>query len=382
MSRLFKIDKNKYFYIIVIAGLSALTLAAYFILPGGTKGREFQKAFASLNKCAAIEDRDQSFNCYAKSLRGSVGDNGLGVTAVAFKEYVESWEGASLRGGTCHALGHEIGQEAIMEGYTNKEILTYCTEVCQDGCFNGVGHAYIALNGNLKDVDEFCKPGSFEVDRQRTLACYHGFGHGITDVFGLDLARNLKYCDGIRDDEGRYQCGHAVFMVLSTVQPKALVDLRLPEDMQSFCESSDPLYQQSCFPFSGYLTYAQSGDTKEAFKNCAKVPDRFKRECTERIGESVVIMHSDLEEAKKACAVAGDQEKFGMCMTGVATTFVVSLIYSMEDSFKACESIGINYRKSCYSALGITMEMSRSKEDRIKYCTEFGGEFTDSCSGI
>lgn len=345
-------------------------------------GQNILMATSLIRGCASVEGQNERYNCYALVLREGVSQYGLGETSSAFKNYVESEEGIPLRGGACHSLGHDIGQAAIMAGYTNEEILATCPEICQEGCFNGVGHTYIALHKADYDIDEFCNPKSVTVNQKRILACYHGFGHGITDVFGVNLERSLKICDSIRDPGGRYQCGHAIFMILSTVPSETTEDLNIPRDMKSFCANLDQVYKNSCFVFAGYLTFASSKNIVLASEACNKVPSEFKTECIERIGESLVIMHpNDLEKVKNTCARASGKQ-FSICMGGAAKTFAVSLNSPVENSFQACKSTDAVYQESCYQSLGTTLEIYRGKEDRKKYCTDLGGKFINSCLGF
>lgn len=387
-----KINKTKYSIISMLVILDSILLFEYSSILEvnhfltNPPVANVPEIFLLLRSCEQhpIEDNlatSSRFRCYQRVLADSVKTYGLIETSRSFDYYIETDQTMILAGGACHALGHDIGQAAITAGYSGAKILTHCSRACEGGCFNGVGHTYLSLGRGANEIDAFCNPPEYRGSRERVLACYHGFGHGITDTFGVNLKENLQRCDAIKDKDGRFECGHAVFMTFSTL-PMGIELSGVPANLPDFCAQVDHVYQFSCSIFTGYLTYGKAKDVTEAFYACGRVPGEYRRECFERIGESVFIDHADNPSlVRENCAYADTEELSGLCMTGAAKTSIVNVGSRPEVGFTICSGTPISFRPYCYQSLGEQVERVRGPQERTRLCLSLAGSFSNACFG-
>src|SRR6185503_10470053 len=171
-------------------------------------------------------------------------------------------------------------------------------------------------SGQLKDAEAFCN--STKVNETIRLACYHGIGHGITELVTLDVAKGLKECDKLSDDHGKYQCGHAVLMDFEP--PKQGDKIIVPKNMPAYCSKINPIYRAICYEFSGSLTYIRDRNAPAAMRLCKSVPGNIKERCITRVME--VVMNTLPREERtakiKATCESGDAEYQRWCFVGAA----------------------------------------------------------------
>lgn len=320
---------------------------------------------------AGLDTDGDELLCFRRELRAWVQQFGLDETATHFDAYVQSDQGAWMRGGACHSLGHDLGEAALLHGYSGTEILNSCSSACEEGCFNGVGHAYAALHQDGTGIDAFCKPKDFSGSRARTDACYHGFGHGLGDVFGFDLVKNIKRCNNILDDEGRFQCGHAVFMALSTMPSQAVREAKLPQDMVAFCTALNEIYRSSCFVFAGYLEYGTSGEAAGAFATCKRVPSELRKECSARIGESIFLSDKDPDRIIQSCGSAPDPSDRKVCFGTAAKVAVTDSTSRVETGGAICAAADGADQRHCFGEFGAQVQETRGAGERARVCALF-----------
>lgn len=353
-----------------------------------------EEALSALEECESVElsptaqfDRSERYKCYQKVLRNNVYKYGLRAASGAYDIYVER-PNSPIRGGTCHALGHDLGEAALRANYTSADILNYCSSVCEGGCFNGVGHGFVVANReDLSGMDDFCSPSGYSGPKDRMMACYHGFGHGITDVFGPDVEKGLALCGNIKNDEGRYQCGHAIFMLFSSLPAERVKETaRLPEDFSIFCANTDPVYRKSCHAFSGYLTYAGLGDINEAIAACRGADSDAEIECLKRIGEAVFSATKTEKTAEVivTCAEITDFKARNLCVFGVATTSVTATNTTLGDTAEICSSAVLSpaEQKKCHLEMAGAVRSVRGDEQVIKYCEMVPAAWKNDCLSV
>lgn len=341
----------------------------------------------SFKKCENIPMKgdfmsSSKYGCYLNSLRKSVKLYGFVKTAQAFDQYINQTDQVDIRG-ACHSWAHELGETAVRDGASGNEIINYCVHTCLDGCFNGAGHAYVATHSDLSDVNNFCNPENMQVDNKKKDTCFHGIGHGLVDIFGTNIAKDIGYCDLITDKEGKAQCSHAIFMMFNSLPISRIQVDEIPENMVDFCDRLNPSYQNYCYDFSGYLTYGKTKDIKKAFINCNGVPDKNRLECFRRIGDILYLMDPRKEPNLLAqqCKI-GTQEEVLWCSLGIGKLLITDANSPPEKSFEVCSSFEGELKLSCYKELGEQLESHRSRKDRGRLCALLDKPFSNECLGI
>lgn len=78
-------------------------------------------------------------------------------------------------------------------------------------------------------------------------------------------------CDGLKTEDARYQCGHAVIMDPGHIS--AGKNIVIPEDVVSFCGKINEIYRESCYQFGGFLNYARTRDIERSIGTCRVYPN-------------------------------------------------------------------------------------------------------------
>lgn len=322
------------------------------------------------------------YRCYLESLRESVKVYGFVKSAQAFDQYINQTDHTDIKG-ACHSWAHELGESAIRNGASGADIINSCVHTCLDGCFNGAGHGYVVSHPNLSGVNDFCSPAGISIDNKKKDTCFHGIGHGLVDVLRTDIEKVIKDCNYINDQEGRAQCGHAIFMVFNSI-PISRIDVNgIPENIVNFCKNLDIAYQSYCYDFSGYLTYGKTKDVKKAFVDCNSVPTKNRLECFRRIGDILYLMdpHREAGLIAQQCE-SKVSEEFLWCSLGIAKLLITDANTPPEKSFQVCSPFNGEQKLSCYREIGEGFESQRSRKDRETYCGRLEGQFSKACLGI
>lgn len=218
------------------------------------------------------------------------------------------------------------------------------------------------------------------VDDKKKDACFHGIGHGLVDILGTDIKKVISNCNFIKDNEGKAQCSHAIFMLFNSI-PESRVNLNsIPEDMLDFCKNLNFVYQSYCYDFSGYLTYGKSKSLKKAFANCKDVPDENKIECFRRIGDVLYLFNPKMEPKllAKQCKDGTSDESL-WCSLGIGKLLISDGNNLPERSFEICSLFQGKTKLSCYKELGESLEYLQTKKDRERICNLLDWPFLQAC---
>jgi hypothetical protein len=254
--------------------------------------------------------------CYSAKLLEILKKSGPQKAIYVLDQYRQTPKGAQLISESrCHSLGHDLGNMAVKLSYSSDEIIKGCQNNCGGGCINGAAHYYTLQGRTIGELESFCS--SANVSQELVESCYHGIGHALIETTGLDLNKSFPICASLHDEVARYQCGHALVMDSALASTAPVV--HLPDKIASFCTEQLPIFQPSCFTYSGFLTYAKTLSAISAFEQCQKVPEKFKDDCQFRLGEILFFRFkaSDLKGSAQECLLASTVDESISCAQGV-----------------------------------------------------------------
>lgn len=320
-------------------------------------------------------ESSERFSCFRKSIVAIVKRYGLRIGVEVVKEYAATENGTYLQGQRCHALAHEVGNAAARMGVPSEALMKDCVGMCVDsqsattvtgmdlGCLNGAAHTWVLLQPDIRLVSKKCAIQGVSDDVAD--GCYHGLGHGLSELYGDDIKKEIQECEKIPVAHGRYQCAHAVFMEKTAL---FTTSKNIVFDPVSYCQTLPKEIKDSCDEFTGFLVYSQKRDVNNAFDSCKFAADFIRPQCLNRIGEAVY--KSTLSaDAILGCMNALSYTDKKLCVTG----FVRASIDTVNDAFgatalAACQSLPEEFRQVCFGDAGKILQLRYGAGIRVLAC--------------
>lgn len=285
----------------------------------------------------AIEQCDGAgaidFGCYERRYRALAAAHGPGAAISDLREravrvgYVRA---------ACHQLMHGIGRDAGRR--RGIEAFDQGDDTCSSGFFHGVVEAVMARIG-ARRIDA-AGTGVCALFRAReargfaTYNCIHGMGHGFMDVYGGDVFRSLRGCEGLPGRWERDHCVGGVFMENLTARHHAGRPARHLRPKQPLypCTAVAPRYKHECYmKQTAYALYVRDYDFGAVFEMCAASPDvSFRGDCFQGLGGDASIHSSKYvlgATARRAatralCDLGPDRTARRNCIVGAITVIV------------------------------------------------------------
>lgn len=289
--------------------------------------------------------------------------------------------------GACHTWSHDLGEGAVLYGYQSEQIIENCSLNCGGGCFNGAGHAYVSKNNDLVGIDNFCLPSNSKLENDRVLKCFHGVGHGLVDVFGTNVPFLLNKCNLIKNEQGKIECSHAIFMMFNSIPISRLNAGDIPQNMGKFCSEIDNAYQNNCRIFSGYLTFARTKNPMEGLKSCDGLEDRNNAECLKKTGNLVYIDLMYQKDVNKdpnfvITKCKRDYPRIDVwCSIGLGQALIADPGMNPVRAFDICNLVPGDFKTICYREIGEEILSVRGKTELISICQHFENSYAKACLG-
>lgn len=335
-----------------------------------------QKNFAACDSIPMenIFEGSKRQRCYTEASVNIVRLYGMRTAVETVREYRANSHNTPLEGQRCHALAHEIGNAAARENTNAHTILVSCQNMCNQpsdtqsvegldlGCMNGAAHTWVLLSQNVETVADSCNDS--QVPQEVREGCFHGIGHGLSELYGGDVIAEVNECKRLPTDRARYQCAHAVFM-----EKQALLTKNgLPVDPTLYCGSLPTEMSPSCYEFAGFIEYSSRRDVTRALATCRFVPDGMKSVCRERVGESLYLSRQKSGDVG-FCEVAEGVEARD-CILGFVRGSVdtVNDVYG-NSALTSCGVLAQIYKNGCYGSVGQIVRDRYGDKKRQLSCT-------------
>ncbi len=269
--------------------------------------------------------------CYERRILLTLTDRGT----LEAQEFLKSlFERGYITLGTCHRLGHVLGQEAFRQIKSIEQALATARPYCNDAYYHGLMQAFFGD----EEIHDFLSSGSTERARSAcsrykdrddldALACLHGVGHGLLYATRGDLLSALRLCDVYDYGRQRDQCYDGAFMenVFSLFPHFGSPGKFARVDDPLFpCRAVDQHYRQICYWRSVPLQVFHPGGVKtvrgakEIVALSHSIPQEFRKSFWHGVGREVhSLMNGDEEKISRYCKSLPAEES-GTCLRGAA----------------------------------------------------------------
>jgi len=162
----------------------------------------------------------------------------------------------------CHAMVHIIGQAAYIQFRSTGSVeLSQKTASCAFGFYHGFMETLVARKGTIEEARDFCEyvdETLKEITPNAKYSCYHGIGHGSTDVhsptyYGNEQAivsQALVNCEAFAQDDHQLKlCATGIFDSISIAYynngQNGLVMKK--DDPLWLCHAQPQKYKEACY---------------------------------------------------------------------------------------------------------------------------------------
>jgi hypothetical protein len=212
----------------------------------------------SLKKCSDIVNQSEKIKCWDSLIEGGLesGDLDKSLDVVAFLFDTEPSFGP-----TCHDFVHAIGKRAYDLFEEGREFkVSSKTSYCAYGFYHGFMENMVGRSGDVAGAREFCNYVDSQLSLEKPgakLACYHGIGHGWTNVhderlWGDEMAMvnpALELCEKVTSDPHELTiCATGVFDSISIGYYNEAYGLKINKnDPYWLCREQKEDYKKSCY---------------------------------------------------------------------------------------------------------------------------------------
>ncbi len=343
--------------------------------------------------------------CWSQALERTLKENGLGA---AFTLLADLSATEPLFGKSCHDFAHRLGIAAydIFAKRSDLEFnLTAKTMYCSFGFYHGFMETLVAKTGDFKKASEFCAYVDAKLSDQAPnalLACYHGIGHGFTEMQGEHawqdahaiISRALEQCEDTTAGNRHYLflCATGVFDSVAIAYYNNLYGLTMKkDDPLRICYGQPEVYKAPCYKemmtaiiWLGNYTLAESapyvekfveqpyaplsiqaladssirwvlaqkGEPAESLSVCRSLRPDLRLPCVRGLAEGFLQFGPPEKEHEGALAFCRSPflspEETGVCFQGVL--FYAVQKYPREKVREICGTVEPQYREFCRQA--------------------------------
>lgn len=223
---------------------------------------------------------------------------------------------------SCHALVHEIGQNAYQKYNDFGEAMKYQDEVCNSGYLHGIIEAHFSKSADifttLQSVCATYKPTSFI-----GWECYHGVGHGLMYFTQNILPRSLSLCDTYENIDARSACVNGVFMENFNTDQKLHPSRYLKSSDPFFpCNEQKSVHQGDCYLYApSYYLNLHKNDYHQAIKWCRTAGKDFQLICINGVGAQMMKENSNNPKFVESICMS-DKNGTEACIDGLVGLYI------------------------------------------------------------
>ncbi|HET7098653.1 MAG TPA: hypothetical protein VFI61_00225 [Patescibacteria group bacterium] len=379
---------KKYFILTVV--FSAIILFGVYI---------FQKNVISINSCSNIQNEAQKIICWKGVIDKDLekGDLNHTMTLVA-----DTYNSDPDFAKNCHDFMHRVGKTAydLFSKGTDFKIGSK-SSYCAYGFYHGFMENLVSKSGDISLARNFCSKVDNELSKDAPgakLACYHGIGHGWTNVhdpkfFGNERAMiypALALCEKITQDPDELKiCATGVFDSISISYYNQSDGLKMNKiDPYWLCKEQKDRYKAPCYmDLSPAILWLGDYRLNTSLEYLKTVEPKYMDLVVETIAEDAVrfIMRDNLniDDQVKYCRNLGSRRNL-ICLHGLALGYLQFGAPGREEEsaigFCDLKILTESEKDSCYSKIMPAVKSSLSKEKYEKMCSNLPSELTKYCT--
>jgi len=211
-----------------------------------------------------------------------------------------------------HGVGHGL---EIAYNYDTFSVLKRCDEfeasfsqhACNQGAFMESIVGYFENKGGAFDQKDIFYPCN-KVDKKYAGDCYQFHALYILHKLDFSVEDSFIQCNKITPQKFVSDCYYGVGKMMWSYSH---LDM---EKLKSTCLKGDSAYQSYCFAGVEYMVSQQEG-TKRAFEFCKLIPENFKINCYDKVGQWIQSLTSSKDEIEKECSQVETEEQYETCIT-------------------------------------------------------------------
>ncbi len=355
-------------------------------------------AHAALRQCPQDTYHVQ---CLSDLLQKTYKDHGASEAFSLFKNLYESDPSFVA---VCHDMTHGLGTAAY-NSYAQGEPFVLRDEYtdCGYGFFHGFLEALVGHTGNPADARTFCENLLLNLPNAESVkaACFHGFGHGVTDgsdprLWGSEqhiVDPGLALCKKITvgDQELRY-CAGGVYNALTYMykDPKYRISLD-PADPLKFCRAqATAILREACYSnFNVVVSKLYDNDFVRLSKLVEAIPEETVAQdvMTQFAGYQPRVHLSpdtDASLAEECLAVKSVLQT--ACLKGLVGGFMHAADpgKEYERTFTFCSTPALTgtYRELCFTTLADIVKLQFSTAVYTAICKRITPQYPNACSAV
>lgn len=250
---------------------------------------------------------------------------------------------------SCHAIVHEIGQNAYQKYNDFGEAMKYQDEVCNSGYLHGVIESHFRESTDIfttmQTVCSQYKPTSF-----MGWECYHGVGHGLMYFTQNILPRSLSLCDTYQNDYARSACVNGVFMENFNTDQKLHPSRYLKSSDPFFpCAQQKTQYQADCYLYApSYYLSLHKNDYKQAMRWCTGAKD-FQAACVNGVGTQMMKENINTPTFVESICMS-DSTGAKACIDGMVGLYI-NHFGRLDEAKELCTKLDAKNQPTCEQTL-------------------------------
>ncbi len=316
-------------------------------------------------------DESKLNNCFREKSKELVLGTSAAETIVALQSIYTSDSQANYSMKiACHSLGHIAGE---IDGQYSKNVgesLSKCTPDCGNACYHGILIGALKTHQDLlNNLESICSSfAEFDFPGQQLTACNHGLGHGLSEFTGNDTKVSLNYCDSLKTEVAKVECGSGVFMESIDDLVSGQAGIKLPEDIGPFCLELNQPYKDLCIRNVGNYKYRTTSNIPNAFKACTQLTGEYIDSCIGSLGSDFFFI-SRGEIAKLVEICENIPAKLDTCLNGAIISSLVTDPYG-NLTIKICNALNKG-TDNCLLSLSSHLLRLQGKQYRDEFCEKF-----------
>ncbi len=353
-------------------------------------GFVFAKKAPSINDCTKISGLAEKTACWKKSIDSDLVQGEINHTMeIVAQTYASDPDFAN----NCHDFMHTVGKAAY-ELFAKGENFRVGdkTSYCAYGFYHGFMENLVSRSGDIALAQNFCKKVDSELSSTAPgakLACYHGIGHGWTNVhdpsvFGNERAMvtpALALCEKVTSDQEELKiCATGVFDSISISYYNQTDGLKMNKaDPYWLCREQKDKYKIPCYmDLTPAIVWLGSYKLDKSLQYIKSVDVKYRELVVETMAEDVVrfVIRDNLNASDQVgvCRTLGPKLNL-ICLGGLVKGYLQfgPPEHEEESGLRFCETSGLNAQEKdyCYSKLLATIKFSVSKSRYEKVCSTY-----------
>lgn len=374
--------------IIFLILFTLVTFFAYFV----------NKSRISISSCVNISEASEKTLCWKKIIDSDLAKGNLNKTMDLVSE---GYSLDPIFAKNCHDFMHSVGRTAydmFLKGENFK--VGDKTSYCAYGFYHGFMESLVSRSGDITLARSFCKKVDDDLAKTAPgakLACYHGIGHGWTNVhdpkaYGNERAMvspALALCEKVTSDPEELKiCATGVFDSISIAYYNETDGLKMNKNNPYWlCQEQSEVYKKPCYmDLTPAVVWLGEYKLDKSFKYLKKVETKYLDLVIETISEDMVrfIIRDSLSVKSQIeiCRSLGEKKSL-ICIGGLAKGYMQfgapgkeeysGLIFCENNNLTSAE------KDSCIQTATKNSESLVSKERFRLLCSTLKDEYKKYC---